>query len=175
MKNIRVENIFNELNVIMSLSKNVYNKKKDKNIKVKLTFQSLKKTCDHEIKFYCFEDTEKIDFKTFLKYPKLKFKLKNFSAKDVELENASINMEKSLVDCRITNINFDLRVEDYKKDKYFCFLTIDDKLAYYNQFKIISEEDWYERLAIFRKNIKETIRTNSRPSYRKLEVRFMQR
>ena len=28
MKNVRVENIFNELNVIMSLSKNVYNKKK---------------------------------------------------------------------------------------------------------------------------------------------------
>lgn len=141
MKNIRVENIFNELNVIMSLSKNVYNKKKDKNIKVKLTFQSLKKTCDHEIKFYCFEDIEKIDFKTFLKYPKLKFKLKNFSAKDVELESASIDIEQSLVDYRITNINFDLHVADCNEDKYFCFLTIDDKLASYNQFKIISEED----------------------------------
>jgi hypothetical protein len=141
MKNVRVENIFNELNVIMSLSKNVYNKKKDKYIKVKISFQSFRKTCDHEVKFYCFEDIEKVDFKTFLKYPKLKFRLKDFEPEDIELESASIDMEKSLVNYTNTNFNFDLHVVDCNEDKYFCFLTIDDKLASYNQFVVVSEED----------------------------------
>ena len=124
----------------MNLSKNVYNKKKDKYIKVKLSFQSFKETCNHEVKFYCFENIKKVDFEIFLKYPKLKFNLKDFKAEDVELESASIDMQKSLVDYRITNINFNLHVEDFNKDEYFCLLTIDDKLASYSQFKIIKED-----------------------------------
>lgn len=141
MKNVKVENIFNELNVMMSLSKNVYNKNKDKYIKVKLSFQSFRKTCNHEVKFYCFEDIEKVDFKTFLKYPKVKFRLEDFMPKDIELESASIDLEKSLVDYTNINFNFDLHVADCNEDKYFCFLTIDDKLASYHQFEVISEED----------------------------------
>ena len=141
MKNVKVENIFNELNVMMSLSKNIYNKNKDKYIKVKLSFQSFRKTCNHEVKFYCFEDIEKVDFKTFLKYPKVKFRLEDFMPKDIELESASIDLEKSLVDYTNINFNFDLHVADCNEDKYFCFLTIDDKLASYHQFIVISEED----------------------------------
>lgn len=141
MKNVKVENIFNELNVMMSLSKNIYNKNKDKYIKVKLSFQSFRKTCNHEVKFYCFEDIEKVDFKTFLKYPKVKFRLEDFMPKDIELESASIDLEKSLVDYTNINFNFDLHVADCNEDKYFCFLTIDDKLASYHQFEVISEED----------------------------------
>lgn len=140
MKNKKIDYIFNELNVLMNTSKNVYNKNKDKYIKVKLFFQSFIKTCNHEIKFYCFEDVENIDFEKFLKYPKLKFKLIDFELKDSELESASINIEKSLIDCINININFNLHVEDYKEEKYFCFLTIDNKLASYSQFKIIKED-----------------------------------
>lgn len=140
MKNVKVENIFNELNVMMSLSKNIFNKNKDKYIKVKLSFQSFKKTCNHEVKFYCFQDIEKVEFKTFLKHPKVKFRLEDFMPKDIELESDSIDLERALVDYTNINFNFDLHVADCNETKYFCFLTIDDKLAAYNQFEVIKED-----------------------------------